>query len=86
MRVGGESGNDGTIEVVTLQVIHSHKLPGLITQLHRGDLRIRREETWGPVTGGAATGVGRGCRSWMPRRICRAPPILSPTTSPAAPG
>jgi hypothetical protein len=55
MRVGGESGNDGTIEVVMLQVIRSHNLPGLITQLHRGDLSIRREETWGPVTDRIAT-------------------------------
>jgi hypothetical protein len=56
MRVGGRSGDDDTVEVVTLQVIRSDKLPGLVTQLHSGDLRIRREETWGPVAGGAATG------------------------------
>lgn len=58
MRVG-ESGDD-TVEVVTLQVIRSDKLPGMVTQLHTGDLRIRREETWGPVTGGAATGSVSG--------------------------
>ncbi len=52
MRVGAED----TVEVVTLQVIRSDKLPGMVTQLHSGDLCIRREETWGPVTGGAATG------------------------------
>lgn len=51
MRVGGD-----TVEVVTVQVIHSHKLPGMVTQLHVGDLRIRREETWGPVAEGAAQG------------------------------
>ncbi|AKN18287.1 DUF2505 domain-containing protein [Mycobacterium haemophilum] len=55
MRVGGESGDDGTIEVVTLQVVRSHNLPGLVTQVHRGDLCIRREETWGPITEGVAT-------------------------------
>jgi hypothetical protein len=55
LRVGGESGNDGTIDVITLQVVHSHHLPALVKQLHRGDLRVRREETWGPVSGGAAT-------------------------------
>jgi hypothetical protein len=55
MRVGGESGNDRTIEVVTLQVVHSHNLPGLITQLHRGDLSVRREENWGPISDGVAT-------------------------------
>lgn len=52
MRVGAEDA----VEVVTLQVIRSDKLPGMVTQLHSGDLCIRREETWGPVTGGAATG------------------------------
>ena len=36
-------------------MIHSKNLPGLITQLHRGDLSMRREETWGPVTDGIAT-------------------------------
>lgn len=56
MRVGGETGDDDTVEVVTLQVIRSDKLPGMVTQLHSGDLRIRREEKWGPVAGGVATG------------------------------
>lgn len=56
MRVGGQSGDEDVVEVVTLQVIRSDKLPGMVTQLHSGDLCIRREETWGPVTGGTATG------------------------------
>lgn len=55
MRVGGESGDDGTIEVVTVQTVCSHNLPGLVTQLHRGDLSVRREENWGPVQDGVAT-------------------------------
>ncbi|TVS78257.1 DUF2505 domain-containing protein [Mycobacterium helveticum] len=55
IRLGGRSGDGATIEVVTLQVVRSHNLPAMVTQLHRGDLRIRREETWGPVTDGAAT-------------------------------
>jgi hypothetical protein len=55
IRIGGESGGDGTIEVVTMQAVHSHNLPGLVTQLHRGDLWIRREEAWSPVTDGGAT-------------------------------
>lgn len=55
MRIGGESGDDGTIEVVTVQTVCSHHLPGLVTQLHRGDLSIRREEVWGPLTDGAVT-------------------------------
>jgi hypothetical protein len=55
IRVGGGSGDNGSIEVVTLQVVRSHNLPALVTQLHRGDLCIRRQEAWGPVTDGAAT-------------------------------
>ncbi|BBZ49638.1 DUF2505 domain-containing protein [Mycobacterium heidelbergense] len=55
LRVGGESGSDGTIEVVTLQVVRSHNLAALVKQLHRGDLCVRRTETWGPLTDGAAT-------------------------------
>jgi uncharacterized protein DUF2505 len=56
MRVGGESGDDGTVEVVTLQVLHSHNLHAVVKQLHRGDLGIRRKETWGPLIDGTATG------------------------------
>lgn len=55
MRVGGESADNGTIEVVTLQTMLSRNLPALVSQLHRGDLCVRREETWGPVTHGVAT-------------------------------
>jgi hypothetical protein len=60
IRVGGESGDDGTIEVVTLQEVHSQNLPAMVTQLHRGDLYFRREEMWGPVTDGVATASVKG--------------------------
>jgi hypothetical protein len=53
-------GDDDTVEVVTLQVIRSDKLPGMVTQLHSGDLCIRRQETWGPVSDGAAQGSVAG--------------------------
>ncbi|WP_068181523.1 DUF2505 domain-containing protein [Mycobacterium sp. UM_CSW] len=56
MRVGGESGRDGTVEVVTLQVVRSHNLHAVVKQLHRGDICIRRKETWGPLVDGTATG------------------------------
>ena len=32
----------------------------MVTQFHRGDLRIRREERWEPVTDGAATATITG--------------------------
>jgi len=60
MRIGGASRDHNTVEVVTLQVIRSDNLPGMVTQLHRGDLCIRREETWGPLTDGAAEGAVTG--------------------------
>jgi hypothetical protein len=60
LRVGGESGIDGTIEVVTLQSMLSQNLPALVTQLHRGDLCVRREERWGPVVDGTATAIIAG--------------------------
>lgn len=53
--IGGPSGDDGSIDVITTQVLRSDRLPGVITQFHRGDLRIRREERWEPITNGTAT-------------------------------
>jgi len=60
MQLGGPSGTDGSIDVITTQVLRSDRLPGLITQFHRGDLRIRREEKWEPVTNGSATATITG--------------------------
>jgi Protein of unknown function (DUF2505) len=74
LRVGGESGNDGSIEVVTLQVFHSQSLPGLITQLHRGNLGVRRAETWGPITDGTA-------KASLTGEIVGAPATLSGTAT-----
>ena len=53
--IGGESGTDGTIKVVTVQTVLSQHLPALVTQLHRGDFSVRREETWSPINDGIAT-------------------------------
>jgi hypothetical protein len=47
-------GTDGTIAVSTTQVLRADRLPGVVTQLHRGDLRIERHETWQPVAAGRA--------------------------------
>lgn len=78
LRVGGVSGNDGTIDVVTVQVLRSDKLPGLITQVHRGDLCIRREETWGPVSDGVATATITGSIEGAPANVSGTA-VLSPT-------
>jgi Protein of unknown function (DUF2505) len=60
MQLGGPSGDDGSIDVITTQVLRADRLPGVVTQFHRGDLRIRREERWEPVTNGSATATVTG--------------------------
>jgi hypothetical protein len=60
MQLGGPSGDDGTIDVITTQVLRADRLPGVVTQFHRGDLRIRREERWEPITDGTATATVTG--------------------------
>jgi Protein of unknown function (DUF2505) len=61
IRFGGKPGNAGTVDVVTVQAVHSHNLPALVTQLHAGELRVRREESWGPVVDGVAKATVAGC-------------------------
>ena len=51
---------DGVIDVVTTQVLRSDRMPALVTQFHRGDLRIRREERWEPIVDGSATATITG--------------------------
>jgi hypothetical protein len=60
IQVGGPSGNDGSIDVITTQVLRRDRLPGVVTQFHRGDLCVRREETWAPIRNGAATATVNG--------------------------
>ena len=47
-------GQDGGVDVVTTQVLLSSRLPGFVSQFHRGDLEIRREELWTPLVDGQA--------------------------------
>jgi hypothetical protein len=60
MQLGGPSGDDRSIDVVTTQVLRSDRMPAVVTQFHRGDLRIRREERWEPITDGSATATVTG--------------------------
>ena len=55
-----EVGADGSIDVVTTQVLRRDRLPGIVAQFHPGDLRIQREEKWTPVGGGKATAMVTG--------------------------
>jgi hypothetical protein len=43
--------------VVTTQVMRAGQLPALVSQFHRGDLAIQREERWAPVIDGTANAV-----------------------------
>ncbi|OBG36587.1 DUF2505 domain-containing protein [Mycobacterium sp. E3198] len=80
MRRGGESGDDGTVAVVTLQVVRSHNLAAVVKQLHRGDVRVRREETWGPINDGIASASIAGTIEGTPVHVSGTGE-LSPTPS-----
>jgi len=47
-------GHDGGVDVLTTQVLHTDRLPGIVHQFHRGDLEIRRAETWTGLADDAA--------------------------------
>lgn len=47
-------GRDGGVDINTTQILRADRLPGVIHQFHRGDLQIRRAETWTALTDGAA--------------------------------
>jgi hypothetical protein len=44
-------GHDGGVDVATTQVLRADRLPAVVHQFHRGDLRIRRAETWTGLAG-----------------------------------
>jgi Protein of unknown function (DUF2505) len=48
------------IDVVTTQTLRVDRLPGVVTQFHRGDLSFVREETWSPIRDGQATATIKG--------------------------
>jgi hypothetical protein len=60
MEIGGPSGGDGSIDVITTQVLRADRMPAVVTQFHRGDLRIHREERWEPISNGSSTATVTG--------------------------
>jgi len=54
------TGPDGSVDVVTTQVLRRDRLPAIVTQFHRGDLAIHREESWTPLIHGKADGTVTG--------------------------
>jgi hypothetical protein len=54
------SGAEGVLDVITTQTLRADRLPGVVTQFHRGDLSFVREEAWTPVTDGCSTAIVKG--------------------------
>jgi hypothetical protein len=47
-------GQDGSVTAATTLGFRRDRLPAMITQFHRGDVRIVRNETWTPIRDGLA--------------------------------
>jgi Protein of unknown function (DUF2505) len=60
---------DGGVDVVTTQTLRADRLPGVVTQFHRGDLSFVRAETWSAVTDGSATAVVKGSITGAPATL-----------------
>lgn len=60
---------EGGVAVVTTQVLRAGRLPGVVTQFHRGSLQIRREETWTPVRDGKAQATVAGSIPGVPASL-----------------
>ena len=67
----------GGIDVVTTQTLRADRLPGVVTQFHRGDLSFVREETWSPVRDGQATATVTGSITGAPASLSGTA-VLSP--------
>ena len=46
--------DDGSVRISTTQALRQNRLPGWVTQFHRGDLQIVRNEKWSPIEGAQA--------------------------------
>jgi Protein of unknown function (DUF2505) len=57
------------IDVITTQTLRPDRLPGVVTQFHRGDLSFVREETWSPVRDGQATATVKGSINGAPATL-----------------
>jgi hypothetical protein len=71
---------DGGVEIATTQALRPDRLPALVTQFHRGELRIVRNEKWSPVRGGEASAVFSGAVPGAPVSV-RGRAALEPTPS-----
>ena len=76
MTVGPSDG----IDVVTTQTLRADRLPGVVTQFHRGDLSFVREEAWTPVRDGQATATVKGAITGAPATLSGSA-VLAPANS-----
>lgn len=70
----------GGIDVITTQTLRADRLPGVVTQFHRGDLSFVREETWTPVVDGQATASVKGSITGAPATL-HGEAVLAPANS-----
>ena len=68
------------IDVITTQTLRADRLPGVVSQFHRGDLSFVREETWTPVVDGQATATVNGAITGAPATLAGTA-VLSPAKS-----
>jgi hypothetical protein len=68
------------IDVITTQTLRADRLPGVVTQFHRGDLSFVREETWTPVRDGQATATVNGSITGAPATLAGTA-VLAPAKS-----
>jgi len=68
------------IDVITTQTLRADRLPGIVSQFHRGDLSFVREETWTPVLDGQATATVNGSITGAPATLIGTA-VLAPAKS-----
>jgi hypothetical protein len=68
------------IDVKTTQTLRADRLPGVVTQFHRGDLSFVREETWSPIRDGQSTATLTGAIRNAPATLTGAA-VLGPAKS-----
>ncbi len=68
------------IYVKTTQTLRADRLPGVVTQFHRGDLSFVREETWSPIRDGQSTATVAGAIRDAPAALTGAA-VLAPAKS-----
>ena len=79
LTVGSSGGIDG-IYVQTTQRLRADRLPAVVTQFHRGDLALVREETWSPVSDRQATATIKLAITGAPATLSGAA-VLAPAKS-----